>query len=252
MSFVRTLASGSLAALMAVAASPLAAAAGPAWQDRCKLDLGSGDFGEEGYLAYQTRTAGEGGVEGRGAMGFNAGAAVNLIEYPTETKGLMSNFSGPKMWIGFFGPVRGEHPGAADFALGYFGVTANARDLVQIPGNVTAQLEIGGKVFGPYVPDPARAEGGSYALWFDTAATDADGRPPIVDEATVKAIADAVSTMDKGAFVLLRDGKPIVRMPLPRPRYQEWLAGLPGFSGQAWSSTTQHGRCPPGSEAEED
>jgi hypothetical protein len=248
MKCVRNLAFVTLSTAFTFAAAPsFAAEAGP-WKDLCKLDLGTGDFGEEGHLLYQEREDPVQGIISRGGLIYNAAGAVNLVEYPTDAKALMSAYSGPKMWIGIYGEVTYDTAVAEDFSMGYFGVTATARDFSRIPGEVTVQLEIDGKVFGPYTPDPSRAEGGNYALWFDTVETDADRLPPIVDATAFKAVTDAVAKMEQGAFVLLRDGKSIVRMPLPRPRYQNWLTGLPGFAERSAIYYEDYRSCPAGSE----
>lgn len=215
-----------LAALLPSMAVPAYAQA-PEWLTRCRLQLADDAKPESGKYLFETRgkTA---GAEGRGSLDYNSGISARAAVYPTDARDVLNPYSTLSFSVSYVTPGDGK----SKPAVGAVSFRAIGKDFNAIPGApVTMKLVIDGAAFGPYEPRPVSS--GMYSLWLDTAETDGDSKPPLLDPVAFGKLARAVDAMKTLDLVLVREGADLVRASVPTPQLTTWRDGL-----AAWSAKT--------------
>lgn len=220
-------------ALVATQAAPLASAQTPdAWLTRCNREVAPDGKPEAAHYIFQTRgrTAGSGG---RATFDYAATSSGTAVTYPTDLKGLMNPYSGPTLNISYFASADGTKPPS----IGRVSLNMIAKDFKTIPGNpVTLKLLIDGATFGPYTP---KESSGMYSLWFDTADTDGDSKPPMLKPTEFAKLAKAVDAMKTIDILLVQDGKDVVRTPIATGTMRAWRDALPEWTGNTAKNVTE-------------
>jgi hypothetical protein len=204
---------------LAVTHAPVASAQGD-WIARCRLELADAGKPESGKYLFLTRGK-VAGAEARAAMDYASGLSARAAVYPTDAKDLLNPYSTLNMSLGYVVPGDGK----ASPSIGHVSFGAIGKDFQPIPGApITLKLVIDGKAFGPYEPKPVSS--GMYSVWLDTAATDGDGKPPLLAPDAFKKLADALMAMKTAEVVLVRDGAEIAKGAIPLPQLAAWRDGL--------------------------
>ncbi len=214
---------------LTLAALPASAQTPAGWMARCNREVAPDGKPEAAHYIFETRgkTA---GATGRATFDYAATSSGTAVTYPTELKGLMSPYSGPTFNVSYFASADGRTPPA----IGQVSLNMIAKDFKTIPGNpVAVKLLVDGATFGPYTP---RESSGMYSLWFDTADTDGDSKPPILKPAEFAKLATAVDAMNTIEILLVQDGKDIVRTPVATSTMRTWRDALP-----EWARNTARG-----------
>lgn len=214
-------------AFIATQAAPLASAQKPdAWLTRCNREVSPDGKPEAGHYIFQTRgkTPGSGG---RATFDYAATSSGTAVAYLTDLKGLMNPYSGPTLNLGYFVSAAGKEPPS----IGQIGLNMIAKDFKAIPGNpIALKLLVDGAVFGPYTP---KESSGMYSLWFDTADTDGDNKPPVLQPTQFAKLAKAIDAMKSIEIFLVQDDKDVVRIPIATPTMRVWRDALPEW---AWNT----------------
>lgn len=197
--------------LMALVFAAPAFAQGPDWLARCNRELGGDNAPETATYVYETR--GKVSKPARATADYTATASSSAAVYLTDAKDLLNPYVGPSISVGYFLTGESKTPPS----VGQFSVRAMAKGFKPIPGApVTMKVVIDGKTFGPYQPQDASS--GSYAIWFDTADTDGDSKPPVLKPDDFAKLATALDAMQAVELVLVQNGVDIVRTNIPVPQ----------------------------------
>jgi hypothetical protein len=221
-----------------VAAAAPASAQKTDWTTRCIREFGANNAPETGKYLLQTvgKTA---DAKGQVRFDYSLSGYGTAAVYPTDQKDLLNPYGRPGIGIGYYGPVDAKPPHAAKPAVGHVSQGVIAKDFQPIPGTLAKlKLVVDGASFGPFDPNESSVKSnGQYSVWLDTAETDGDSKPPVLDAKTFAALAKAVGAMKSAELVVVRDGVDIVRVPLPPPaEFPKWRDELAG-----WASKTRPG-----------
>lgn len=231
-----------LARLFAVASISLAASqAAPAiaqaadWTVRCNLALGSDKAPESGKYLFLTN--GKVSDPALARLDYSATVSARAAVYPTAAKDLLNPFSSPSLGIGYYGLVGASAPYAVKAVVGHVSFGSIGKDFKTIPGSpASIKLVIDGVSFGPFEPNPSSLGSGMYNVWLDTAGTDGDGKPPILNDTEFAKIAKAVEAMKTAEIILVQDGVDVVKTSISTPQLSTWRDGL-----AAWATKTKPG-----------
>lgn len=227
--------------------APAASAQPPGQLTRCRLELASASVPESGKYLFVTQ--GKVSDPAYALFDYTASTSARAAVYPTDARDLLNPYSSPSLSIGYFGAVGTVAPHAVKPAVGYVSFGSMGKDFKPIPGSpVRIKLIVDGAAFGPYETKPSSLSTGQYSVWLDTADSDGDGKPPILDPADFARLAKVVGAMKSAEIVLVQDGVDIVRTSIPFPQFATWRDGL-----AAWASKTKPGvgaatSCPGGGE----
>jgi hypothetical protein len=224
--------------LLGVASATPASAQATDWTTRCIREFGANNAPETGKYLLQTvgKTA---DAKGQVRFDYSLSGYGTAAVYPTDQKDLLNPYGRPSLSIGYYGPVESKPPYAAKPAVGHVSLGLIGKDFTPIPGAPSKlKLVIDGATFGPFEPKEASVKSnGQYSVWLDTAETDGDRLPPVLDAKSFGALAKAVGAMKAAELVVVRDGVDIVRVPLPAPaEFPKWRDEL-----AAWASKTRPG-----------
>lgn len=222
--------------------APPASAQPTDWLVRCRLDLAASPKPETGRYFFQTAGKGD-GAKAKGNFDYNSDVSSRAATYPGPAKDLLNPYGNVSVSLGYVTPASGNGPTSP----GHIAVTLIGKEFKPIPGApITIKLIIGGATFGPYEPKPVSS--GMYGLWFDTADTDGDSKPPVLAPAEFAKLARAVEAASAIDVALVQDGADIVRATVPLTTRATWRDGL-----AAWTAKTAPGVgaatfCPAGGE----
>ncbi|HEV7694340.1 MAG TPA: hypothetical protein VGO52_26125 [Hyphomonadaceae bacterium] len=196
-------------ALPTLAQKPAPKAAEPNWLARCNRQLNAGNNDPEtGNYIYFTRGK-DAGAAARSEFDYKASNSARNSIYPTEAKDLLNPFGSPSISMGYYAT------GDAAPTIGHISFGSSAKDFKPIPGTpIQIKLVLDGKTFGPYAPKESGNTDGMYSVWFDTADTDGDSKPPLLKPKEFAALAKAVDAMTASEVVLVQNGVDIVRTPI--------------------------------------
>lgn len=212
------------------------------WTARCRFVLADDGKPESGKYFLQTRgkTA---GAEARAEFDYSSGLSARGAVYPTDAKDLLNPYSTVSLGLGFF--TAGD--GKAKPTLGATSFRAIGKDFSAIPGSpVTMKIVIDGATFGPFQTAPDSS--GMYSVWLDTAATDGDGKPPVLNPADFAKLAKAVEAMETVNVALVRDGADIVTATIPLTQLTAWRDGLADWAAKTSPGVGAATTCPGGGE----
>lgn len=229
--------------LVAAQAAPVAIAQdSPAWLTRCTRDIGGNNDLETARYIFQTAGKAE-GAQGRAEMDYAAKGFATQTIYPTAAKELMNPYSGASLGVGYFGAVDPKPPYAIAPRVGHVSLGAIGKDFKPIPGAVKMKLVVDGKAFGPYEPKESSLDFGQYSVWLDTADTDGDSKPPLLNTAEFTTLAKAIDAMKTAEVVLEKDGVDIARMPVSLNQFTPWRNALPKWASETRPKPTAAAIC---------
>lgn len=202
------------------------------WITRCRQVLAEDSKPESGRYMFMSlgKTA---GADTRAELNYTTSISARAVVYPTDAKDLLNPYSNVSLSV--------THVAARDGkgkpAVGAVSIRAIGLNFKPIPGGpIAMKLVVDGTTFGPFEINPASLSSGMYSVWLDTADTDGDGKPPILNPDAFGKLAKAVDAMKSPEVVIVREGVDIVRATLPLPNYAPWRDGL-----QAWTAKTSPG-----------
>jgi len=229
-------------ALASGISAPLATAQQPDWLVRCRLQLAGSPNPETGMYFFQTAGKAD-AAKAKATYDYNSGVSARAATYPGAAKDLLNPYSQVSIAIGYVSAADGKGPPA----VGHISPNFIGKNFSAIPGSpITIRMIVGNATFGPYEPKPVSS--GMYSIWLDTAETDGDSKPPILNPADFAKLAKAVDGASTLDVALVQDGAEIVRATIPLPQNKAWRDGL-----AAWASKTRPGvgaatSCPGGGE----
>lgn len=224
------LSSLSLATAIALSHAPPSLAQTADWVPRCRLQLADDSKPEAAKYLFQTRGKVD-GAPARASFDYNSGVSARAAVYPTDAKDLLNPYSNVSVSVGYV--ALGE--GKTNPSVGHMSFRAVGKDFAVIPGApVMIKVMIDGATFGPFEPKPVSS--GMYSVWLDTADTDGDAKPPILNPADFSKLAKAVDAAATIEVVLVSAGADIVRATIPLAQRAAWRDGL-----SAWAAKTKPG-----------
>jgi hypothetical protein len=222
---------------------PALAADSVEWKTRCKRELGRSNDPETGKYFFSTPGMAEGAL-GRARMDYSVTGSRTAAVYPTAEKDFMSPWNGATFNIGYYADFAAKAPHDANLRVGQVSAIVSAKDGKALQGPITIKLVIDGKIFGPYQPNATSLTSGLYSIWFDTAETDGDSKPPILKPAQFSKLAKAAEAMKAAEMVLTRDKTDIVRLPVAIKLRDQWTSGFTSWASSARSFVKKSGGCP--------
>ena len=233
---------------LAASGAALTVTAAPAtdsteWKTRCIRELGKSNDPETGKYYFSTPGMAEGAL-GRARMDYGVTGARGSAIYPTAEKDFMSQWNGATFNIGYYADFAAKAPHDATLRVGQVSAIVSAKDGKQLQGPIAVKLVIDGKVFGPYEPKASSLSSGLYSVWFDTAETDGDSKPPVLKPADFAKLAKAVQAMKSAEMVLARGKTDIVRLPVTIVKRDGWVNDFKPWASSARGFVKKNGGCP--------
>ena len=201
------------------------------WMTRCSREIGANNDPEKAKYGFRTLGL-EAGSQGRAVLDYSATSPAAATVYPTAAKDFMNQYGGATLSIGYFGLVDSAPPHGTKPTVGRVSISASSRDFKPLAGKITMKLVIDGKTFGPYEPKPTTT--GQYMVWLDTADTDGDSAPPVLEPRKFAELAKAVDKLKTAKVAILQDGVEVAQMDIPLKSFVQMRDGLP-----AWASSTR-------------
>lgn len=220
----RTLAIAVLAVGLTHAAPALAQPAD--WVPRCRLPLADSAKPEKGSYFFQTRGKAAGAVA-RANLDYNSEVSARAAVYPTSVKDLLNPYSNVSASVGYVVPGDGK----ASPTIGHVSFRAIGKEFKAIPGGaISIGVKVDQTVFGPFESPPQSS--GMYSVWLDTADTDGDSKPPILNPTDFARLAKAIDAAKSVEVSLVRDGEAIVTTVIDMPQRTTWRDGLAGWAAR--------------------
>ena len=229
--------------IMLPALAATMAADGTEWKKRCMRELGRSNDPETGKYFFSTPGMAEGAL-GRAQMDYSVTGSRTAAIYPTAEKDFMSQWNGATFNIGYYADFATKAPHDATLRVGQVSALVSAKNGIALQGPITIKLVIDGKTFGPYEPNATSLSSGLYSVWFDTAETDGDSKPPRLKPAQFAKLAKAAEAMKTAEMVLMRDKTDVVRLPVAISKRDGWVNEFKPWASSARGFVKKSGGCP--------